>query len=240
MRVCRFHVASIPVSGKTVLLSPEESKHASRVLRLEAGDTVELLDGAGVKAVALIAAAADGKRKESVPCRIVERHVVRPPVVRIRLFVAIPRRKVMGQIVRDATQLGVWRISPIVCRHAVSRPERGKLLMAWHADMVCALKQSGNAFAPRLDAPCAFAGAIAEAHPPGYFGAVPTTAVDDTAVRGFRDGDLALWIGPEAGFSGDEQQALLTHGFQPLTVGRWTLTTETAVPVLLGALLGKV
>ena len=48
----------------------------------------------------------------------------------------------------------------------------------------------------------------------------------------------ALWIGPEGGFSPEEQEALQQAGAVALTVGRWILRVETAVPALLGRLDG--
>jgi len=238
VRVCRFYVLTIPDSGETLRLSREESRHATRVLRLQAGQVVELLDGAGVRASATIACSPEGRR-DTVLCRVVERHDCRPPSLRVRLYVALPRRKVMGQIVRDATQLGVWRISPVICRYAVSRPGSGTQTLAWQADAVAALKQSGNAFVPRIDTPCPFDEAVAQATHPGYFGAVPDTGAGGAVRVAPGAGELALWVGPEAGFSSEEQTQLVQRGSVPLSIGRWTLTIEAAVPALLGALLGK-
>lgn len=41
----RFHIPPGTANGAEVLLSPEESHHALRVLRLAPGDAVTLLDG---------------------------------------------------------------------------------------------------------------------------------------------------------------------------------------------------
>ncbi|MBQ7177881.1 MAG: RNA methyltransferase, partial [Victivallales bacterium] len=44
----------------------------------------------------------------------------------------------------------------------------------------------------------------------------------------------ALWIGPEGGFSPEEETALFAKNAVPITVGNWILRVETAVPALLG------
>ncbi len=72
-----------------------------------------------------------------------------------------------------------------------------------------------------------------------FVGAVPGTgnAVQPEQERLLAKG-AALWIGPEGGFASEEQAALLEAGAVALTVGRWILRVETAVPALLGRLDG--
>ncbi|MDX9979316.1 MAG: RsmE family RNA methyltransferase, partial [Lentisphaeria bacterium] len=160
---------------------------------------------------------------------------VAPPSLRIRLYVAPPRGKTTALALRAAVELGVWRITPILCEYGVARPEGDKA--SWRAELVAAGKQSGNAFVPELDAPVAFAAALAQAGP-GVFGAVPRSGSP-----GEKDlptaGELGLWIGPEGGFSAAEEEALHAARLVPLTVGRWILRVETAVPALLGYLAAK-
>ena len=55
-----------------------------------------------------------------------------------------------------------------------------------------------------------------------------------TGVRG--QGGLALFIGPEGGWTSDEAARLLAAGARPLDLGPFTLRTETAAIVGLGAL----
>jgi len=144
----------------------------------------------------------------------------------------------MAQVVRDATQLGAWRVTPVLCEFGVARPSAELSQGAWRHAAIAAVKQSGNVFIPRLDPPCSFERAVAEAGCVGYFGAVPRQdEIRGTAVAP-QNGELALWIGPEGGFTSEEQDALRQCGCEPLTVGRWTLRVETAVPALLGALIG--
>jgi 16S rRNA (uracil1498-N3)-methyltransferase len=127
----------------------------------------------------------------------------------------------------------VWRITPILCDYGVAKPDQEKA--SWHAELVVAMKQSGNAFLPRLDAPLPFAEALAGAMEPGVFGAVPRAGASSASSLPSA-GDLGLWIGPEGGFSTTEEDGLYARDFAPLTVGRWILRVETAVPALLGCL----
>lgn len=235
MQIRRFYLPELPPEADVVMLPPEEAVHAMRVLRLRGGDQMTVLDGRGTVAEACIEALGEGRRFVGASCRILSRRAWDPPVPAVRLYVAPPRGGAMGQIVRSAVELGVCRITPVLCRYGVSRPD-GKAVAGWQQDAVAALKQSGNAFLPEIDPPQSFAAALSGAVEPGVFGAVPGSG----AARAWPVGDrLGVWIGPEGGFAADEEGALWDRGFVPLTVGRWVLRVETAVPAILGAAAGR-
>ena len=216
-----------------------ESHHASRVLRVRAGDAVELFDGRGRSGAGTVEAAGSRKRNEPVLCRIDSLSEFRRGAVKLRLLISPPRTRLMGEIVRMATELGVGRITPVLCERSVARPDAGQVEGHWRREAIAAVKQSGNKFLPQLDAPVVFATAVEGAPPFGFVGAVPRSA---PAVRlpGSSQGadEVALWIGPEGGFSEREEHCLLRMGMIPLTVGQWVLRVETAVGALLGQVIG--
>ena len=232
-----FFLSIIPASGQDVCLPPAEATHALRVLRLRAGDTIGLVNGTGVRAVAEVVETGRQHRQEEVRCRVASREEWTAPRTLLHLFVAPPRAKHMAQIIRDATELGVARIRPILCDYSVSKPESAAVVAEWQADAVAAIKQSGNPFLPHLDAPSPFAEAIVQAPRTGWFGDVTPAGTDPVAALPGA-GDLSVWIGPEGGFSPPEKTALAAAGYRPLQVGTWILRVETAVPAILGLLLG--
>lgn len=242
MRVLRFFVPEIPDAGDMVILSRKESVHARKVLRLGESDSVVLLDGCGTTADAVVHEGHGGSRDGDVRCLVSEKRVDPLPLLRLHLLVAPPRSKKMRQVVRIATELGVWRITPIVCTYSVSRPGRGSCSESWRRESIAALKQSGNPRLPRIASACDFRDAISCGPAKGYFGSAPSGAgarepSDFCPASGICE--LALWIGPEGGFSEAEEELLLGAGYCPLTIGSWTLRVETAVPALLGCILGK-
>jgi 16S rRNA (uracil1498-N3)-methyltransferase len=232
-----FFLSTIPEPGQEASLPPAEATHAVRVLRLREGDPIGLLNGAGIRARAEVTVAACVHRREEVRCRIGTREEWAPPRTSLHLFVAPPRHKYMAQVVRDATELGIARISPVLCEYSVAKPESAAVLAEWRADAVTAAKQSGNPFLPSLFPPADFAAALARAPVTGWFGDLAgagTTPVGKPAAGN----ELGVWIGPEGGFSPAEKAALRDRGLLPLQVGAWTLRVETAVPAILGFLLG--
>ncbi len=236
MQIRRFIVAQIPEAGAECILPPVEALHAGKVLRLGPGDRIDLLDGAGTRAEAVLTAAGAGRRFEGMACRVTARQAVPAPALRVRLYLAPPRARLMGDAVRIATELGVRRLTPILCRYSVSRPDAAAAA-GWLQDAEAAMKQSGNPFRPRIDPPRDLAAALRDAAEPGVFGAVPRAGAPVVAPAAV-GGDVGLWIGPEGGFTDEEEAALAGHGLAPLSVGPWILRVETAVPALLGRLWG--
>ena len=234
-----FFLNIIPAAGSEAELGGEEAFHAVRVLRLREGDRIRLLDGRGQRAAAEIVRLERRGREEAVVVRSAQVEQWTPPRVRLHLLVAPPRAKLMAQLVKDATELGVWRITPLLCEFSVAKPEGGSSVEHWRADALAALKQSGNVFLPELDEARPFARALAETMVPGVFGDV---AADSTITLppGHTGApcELPVWIGPEGGFSEGERRALLARGVIPVQIGSWVLRVETAVPAVVGFLLG--
>ncbi len=231
-----FYHPEIPAAGGVTRLGEEEAFHAVRVLRLRPGDALRLLDGHGRRAEAEIESVLREGRREAVNVRIVRCEAFTPPACRLRLLVAPPRAKLFNQLLRDAAELGVWRITPILCEFSTARPD-GEAADHWRADLVSAAKQSGNPFLPELDPPQSFAAALAAAPAAGVFGDVADADAPFT-LSVPPPPELAVWIGPEGGFSQAERTRLLEHGCRPLRLGCWILRVETAVTALLGHLLG--
>ena len=218
----------------SVTLPENEALHASKVLRLSVGDRLTLMDGLGHTANAVVETIS--RRGSELVCNVDEVLQNPKPRYAIRLYLAPPRSKIMELVVRFATELGVARITPILCRYGVSKPDESK--ESWMQTAIVAMKQSRNPWLPILDEPVAVNVALASATECSFLGAVPNTALQRSFPESTecQEKGVALWIGPEGGFSSEEENAILGQGATPLTVGTCILRVETAVPALLGAL----
>jgi hypothetical protein len=78
----------------------------------------------------------------------------------------------MDTVLKSATELGVAKIVPVICRYAVSRPD-ASAAESWSQTLVTAMKQSGNPWLPELDVPQSFNDALTACAEDGFFGAVP-------------------------------------------------------------------
>jgi 16S rRNA (uracil1498-N3)-methyltransferase len=245
--VHRFHVPPGTANHAEVTLSPEESHHALRVLRLAPGDVVTLLDGAGVEARGDVTAV----EKRAVKIAVRER-IVHPPLpCALTLFQALPKGRLMESIVEKATELGATRIVPLLTERTISRPDEEHAtskLEKWRTTALEAVKQCGNPWLPRIEAPVNFAeqlrrkehfdlALVASLHP----GARPLRAVfDELRARGpGRPATVAVWVGPEGDFTPQEIAALVQGGVQPITLGRLVLRCDTATVATLALVMGE-
>ena len=231
-----YYVPKTFTVGETVRLSAEETAHALRVMRLEPGERLTLLNGQGGRAAAVLLDDGPTRKIREAACRVESAELVPQPKFAIILYVAPPRNKNMDTVLKSATELGVAKIVPVICRYAVSRPD-ASAVESWSQTLVTAMKQSGNPWLPELDAPQAFSEALANSHDDGFFGAVPRPGDLQASDFPYAPDRLSLWVGPEGGFSPEEEQALRDKGLMPLTIGPWILRVETAVTALIGSLL---
>ncbi len=119
----RFYCPAAPRDGR-YHLSPEESRHLSRVCRLGIGDRVEIFDGRGfVTGAEVVAAAGDSVELVAVG----EPLPTRQPPCSLTLATAVPKGDRLDWIVEKATELGVDRLIPIIAERSVVVPRGSKL-----------------------------------------------------------------------------------------------------------------
>ncbi len=216
-------------------LGPEESRHAVGVLRLRAGDAVQLTDGRGLWCAGEVM---PGSTAKECCVRIVSReenHGRRP----YRLHVAIAPTKNSDRyewFLEKATEIGIDRITPILCEHSerkVLRRDRGEKIV------LSAVKQSLKAYVPRLDELTSFRDFMAA---DTYYKERFVAYCDEGAPLAERVGlfpvmsaaatagkrEFCVLIGPEGDFSPEEIQMARGAGFVPVTLGESRLRTETA------------
>lgn len=229
-------------NGDLVELDEAESKHLSGVMRAQAGDRVELLDGAGRVGAAEVVA----PHKKRTAIRIVSQAMAAPFAPRRILAQALVREQKMDWLIQKAVELGVHAIWPLQTDHAVVRiraEEAERKAARWQAIALAACKQSGNPWLPEIALPRKLAEALATLRAaPGAacFGALQEGAVPlpDYFGRLRREEcpQVAAFIGPEGDFSPAEVEALLAAGVQPVTFGPIVFRVETAALFILSAL----
>ncbi len=211
-------------SGNSVQLSSEESKHCIKVLRLRKGDHVQLLNGKGSSFEAVIQIA------DAKSCILeIEKEVKFSNYRSYHLTIAIAPTKNMDRFewfTEKATEIGIDRIVPIICRHSERKEIKTDRL---EKILVSAMKQSGQKYLPELTSQMSFKELIAQpfdgvkliAH--CAFGEKTTLKNSITAGK-----KILLLIGPEGDFDPSEIKFALENGFIPVTMGDSRLRTETA------------
>ncbi|MGC4016693.1 MAG: 16S rRNA (uracil(1498)-N(3))-methyltransferase [Luteolibacter sp.] len=215
-------------------LTGDEAKHLSQVMRIRAGETVTVFDGAGRRAEAAVREVVRDRVKLSLAeSRTLPR--MQPAMV---LAIAIPKGKTMDLVVQKAVELGVAVIQPLVTRRTIVQPGDGKA-DKWRRVALEACKQCGSDFLPEVAEPLEFpawldstsAGLrlIASLAP----GAKPMREVVRIAEK---TSSATVLVGPEGDFTPEETSTALLSGFLPVTLGPTVLRTETAALFALSAL----
>jgi 16S rRNA (uracil1498-N3)-methyltransferase len=222
----RFLVSEPLSSGTRVNLSPEESKHCTRVMRLGAGDTILLTDGKGLEAEAKILSA----EKSGVVAEVKELRASASRPFRFELIQAPLKGPRMDWLMEKATELGVDALHVMDSQFAVAGGERSE---RWQRLAQSAMKQSGNLRLPEIHESAPLAEVLARI-PSGFSGFLLSPgsplALAEAITGGLKSGKthVVLAIGPEGGFSREEEQAFEARGFLPCRLSSQILRGETA------------
>lgn len=133
------------IQSDLVVLSPEESHHLARVLRVEPGQELTLFDGEGARAAGVVKSA----EKKTVAVRITSRETVPPPEVEITLIQAVCKPDRFDMILQKATELGVRTIQPVLTANAgLPAAKIEKRIARGEAIIRNAAQQCGSAWLP--------------------------------------------------------------------------------------------
>lgn len=228
---------STDIANGLCTLTEEESRHCSKVLRHQAGDTINVVDGCG----------------SLYSCRIIEcgKKVVctiedvqeRFGAHNYHLTMAVCPTKNIDRyewFLEKATEMGVDVIVPVIGEHSerrIIKPERLEKIL------VSAAKQSLKGAVPQLKEPVTVKEFLkADAHGVkliAYCGerekvtlAAAVAMAKEMAAHAVASRHplptITVLIGPEGDFSPAEADAAIAAGYQPLTLGDSRLRTETA------------
>lgn len=220
-----MHIFYTPdVSGTTYTLDETESKHCIRVLRLEKGDEITLVDGRGGFYMARIddpnpkrCTVAVVKSEQNYGERGFQVHIAIAPtknIERIEWFL------------EKATEIGIKRVIPLLCRYSERKEIKNERL---EKVMVSAMKQSLKAYLPQLDVLTKFKDLINQPFDGQKFIAHCEEQQRDLLKNLLvPNQNYLILIGPEGDFSTDEIEMALNTGFRPVSLGESRLRTETA------------
>lgn len=228
--------------GATLDIAGQEAHHALRVKRLEVGDRLELLNGRGLRAVAMLAAAdkiASGRGRPEWSVRLdIERVTEEPlPKPRLHVFACAPKLTRVEDMVDQLSQVGAAAWSPLVTTHTVAPPRAGKMDKLERV-AVEASKQCGRSWLMAIGNPAPMAGVLSRKHREiGPATQLVIADPDGTPYRPTGAADIALLVGPEAGFTGDEVDAACRAGAVRCNIGPHLMRVGTAAVVASGIIL---
>lgn len=220
-----MHIFYTPdLIAEVYTLSEEESKHAVRVLRLQAGDEVVLVDGKGGYYQARILEANPKRthlqifqKQQEFGKRNHYLHIAVAPTKNIER---------LEWFLEKATELGIDEITPLICERSERKEVKTERL---NKIISSAVKQSIKAYHPVLNAPIGFKKFVALPFEGQKFIAHcmegEKSSIKDLIKA--RSKYLVL-IGPEGDFTPAELALAETHSILPISLGESRLRTETA------------
>jgi 16S rRNA (uracil1498-N3)-methyltransferase len=212
------------MTGNSIALNEEESKHCIKVLRLQKGDNVLLMNGKGsiFEAVIIIPDVKSCKleilsEKGGLNSRSYQLTIAIAPTKNIDRF---------EWFIEKSTEIGIDRIVPIICKHSERKDIK---LDRLSKIIISAMKQSGQLFLPELAKPISFKELIGQS-----FSGDKLIAHCDSGDKKllksviYPGNNVLVLIGPEGDFDRDEIKQAIGKGFIPVSMGESRLRTETA------------
>ena len=232
-----FYVPPAQIRDTTATITGSEHHHLRNVLRTKPGETLRIIDGKGGVYTACLLADARGNRTES-HARLLTHEFSAAGSPRLTLFQGLPKNDKMELILQKTTELGVAQIVPLHSRYALQKPGKNRY-ERWHRILISATKQSERAWLPELCGAETFESALTHLHKfslrlllsPTREGALPVQHIKKVLREAPLPASIALFVGPEGGFSDGEITRALESGCTPVSLGDNILRTETAAIV---------
>ncbi len=160
----------------------------------------------------------------------------------IHLYMAVIKNSNFDTVVEKATELGACRIVPLATERTVKTKLNFERL---NRIAIEASEQSGRIDPPQIyDRVMDLDSALADVKRLGlqaFYGHVFETSNPELRKEPNAYGDMrgkaALFIGPEGGWTAEEQEVLNAAGVMPITLGQYVLRAETAAIIGVGKLI---
>lgn len=219
-----FYIESIAANAKEIVLNDDTSKHIVNVLRMQAGQQLQLTDGKG----SLMTAAIKDAHKKHCSVTVTNMQSITADSRNITVAISLIKNTSRFEwFLEKAAEIGVSKIIPLICERTEKqnfRYERMKGIL------ISAMLQSQQTRLPELEEPIKFKQFINQSAAQQKFIAHCLEAEE----RNFLHSQISsssqslICIGPEGDFTKAEIELALQNKFIPVSLGPTRLRTETA------------
>ncbi len=238
-----FFVEENAIAEGFVHITGDDVNHIRNVLRMTPGEQVIISRKNAVEDVDYYCVLTQITERE-VTARIDWTEKARELNNKIYLFQGLPKGDKMELIIQKSVELGVYEIIPVATNRSVvkldAKKETGKL-KRWQAISESAAKQSKRSIIPEIKPVMTVREAFLYAKETDVkllpYENEEGIAKTRSVIEAIRPGEnIAVFIGPEGGFSPEEVEAARNAGFCTVTLGKRILRTETAGLMMLSVL----
>lgn len=226
-----FYIEGSGALDALVYLTQEDAKHASQVMRMQAGEQIYAVDAQGRRFLAEL------QNVTKTQCSAILKEMLpdNEPEVRITLYQGLPKADKMDLIVQKLTELGAAKVVPVKMERCVVKlDEKDGKKRCERLNKIAreAAKQCKRGVAPEIAAPQTWKQLTADMAKHDLL-MVPW---EDASGYGMKAAhadfpnakDIGIVIGPEGGMSAAEIEAIEAVGAKQITLGPRILRTETA------------
>ncbi|MDA0988962.1 MAG: RsmE family RNA methyltransferase [Chloroflexi bacterium] len=229
----RFFVTSQSIHEGKANVDGPVARQAARVLRLQTGDSVVLMDNSGCEYVVVLHGISPSRLEGEV---VEERRGLGNPGVMLTLYQGVLKGDKFETVLQKGTEIGISTFVPVLCRRSIPRASKGWAdgrHPRWQSILTEATEQSGRACIPTLKPLVSLKEALTEAS------GVRLMAWEKETEMGFRETlvdnmervkaeGLSFLVGPEGGFDPEEVEEARDAGVVPVSLGQRILRGETA------------
>lgn len=239
----RFMVAPNNITNEEITLEGDDLKHLSQVLRLRPGDTIHVFDGSGIEYEASIISSDKSRAIARINTSFQNKT---EPETRVTLFQGVPKGEKMELIIQKGVELGVHSIVPVITSRTVvklNKKDSEKKAERWTKISIEAAKQCRRAYVPQILEPISFDEALVKAED---FSAV-LLLYENEGKKCLKERlkcyninkikDIALFVGPEGGFTLEEVRNYTDKGYDIVSLGKRILRVETATISVLSIIM---
>jgi 16S rRNA (uracil1498-N3)-methyltransferase len=209
-----------------VALGADEARHLREVLRLKAGDEVQVFDGVGREFRAVVSQARRDFAELEMRDEIESPKPESP--LQLTLAVALLKGEKFDLVVQKGTELGVNRFVPLVTRYADIKlrdeADAAKRVTRWQRIALEATKQCGRSVVPEVEKPVSFEALIGEENQCLMFSERDGQALSTD----LRMDSVTAVVGSEGGWSDEELEQARAAEVSIVTLGGRVLRAETA------------
>ena len=232
---------NIDIDAKRAVITGQDVNHIRNVLRMHEGEEVSVMVPGDDREYRCAIRDFTEEAVELTLLFIKESNVELP--CKTVLYQCLPKADKMETVITKAVELGAYRIVPVAADRCVVKLDNAradKKVQRWNAIAEAAAKQSKRAIIPEVSGIMTMREALDDCS--GYeVKIIPYELADPGMMEHTRQiigsvepgMNVAVFIGPEGGFTDEEIELARESGLEIVTLGHRILRTETAGQVVL-------